>query len=244
VVVDPPERPAPRILSPAIDDVAAEVEVLSIRTILRSFLTVGKGTVGGLSESSAGSDPIALFDRWFSSAKKSGFFLPEAIALSTATPDGGPSVRMMLLKGFDARGFVFYTNYESRKAAELAENAQAAFLVYWNVLHRQVRVEGTIERLSEEESFAYFRTRARGSRLGAWASAQSSVLTSRQELEQRFRDREAEFEGEEIPLPPFWGGFRLRPDVIEFWQGRVNRLHDRIRFRRDQESWSVTRLYP
>ncbi len=244
MVVDPPERPAPRILSPAIDDVAAEVEVLSIRTILRSFLTVGKGTVGGLSESSAGSDPIALFDRWFSSAKKSGFFLPEAIALSTATPDGGPSVRMMLLKGFDARGFVFYTNYESRKAAELAENAQAAFLVYWNVLHRQVRVEGTIERLSEEESFAYFRTRARGSRLGAWASAQSSVLTSRQELEQRFRDREAEFEGEEIPLPPFWGGFRLRPDVIEFWQGRVNRLHDRIRFRRDQESWSVTRLYP
>jgi pyridoxamine 5'-phosphate oxidase len=187
---------------------------MSIRTILRSFLTVGKGTVGGLSESSAGSDPIALFDRWFSSAKKSGFFLPEAIALSTATPDGGPSVRMMLLKGFDARGFVFYTNYESRKAAELAENAQAAFLVYWNVLHRQVRVEGTIERLSEEESFAYFRTRARGSRLGA------------------------------IPLPPFWGGFRLRPDVIEFWQGRVNRLHDRIRFRRDQESWSVTRLYP
>jgi pyridoxamine 5'-phosphate oxidase len=201
---------------------------MSIRTILRSFLTVGKGTVGGLSESSAGSDPIALFDRWFSSAKKSGLFLPEAIALSTATPDGGPSVRMMLLKGFDAHGFVFYTNYESRKAAELAENAQAAFLVYWNVLHRQVRVEGTIERLSEEESSAYFRTRPRGSRLGAWASAQSSVLTSRRE----------------IPLPPFWGGFRLRPDVIEFWQGRVNRLHDRIRFRRDQDSWSVTRLYP
>jgi pyridoxamine 5'-phosphate oxidase len=151
---------------------------------------------------------------------------------------------MMLLKGFDARGFVFYTNYESRKAAELAENARAAFLAYWNVLHRQVRVEGTIERLSEEENVAYFRTRPRGSRLGAWASAQSSVLTSRQELEQQFQEREAEFEGQEVPLPPFWGGFRLRPDVIEFWQGRVNRLHDRIRFCRDQDGWSVTRLYP
>ena len=217
---------------------------MSIRTILRSFLTVGKGTVGGLSESSAGSDPIALFDRWFSSATKSGLFLPEAIALSTATPDGRPSVRMMLLKGFDARGFVFYTNYESRKAGELDQNAAAAFLVYWNVLHRQVRVEGTVERLSEEESFAYFRTRSRGSRLGAWASAQSSVLTSRDELERRFQEREAEFEGEEVPLPPFWGGFRLRPDVIEFWQGRVNRLHDRIRFLRDQDGWSLTRLYP
>jgi pyridoxamine 5'-phosphate oxidase len=217
---------------------------MSIRNILRSFLTVGKGTVGGLSESSAGSDPIALFGRWFSSAEKSGLFLPEAIALATATPDGGPSVRMMLLKGFDARGFVFYTNYESRKAAELADNARAAFLVYWNVLHRQVRVEGTVERLSEEESSAYFQTRPRGSRLGAWASAQSSVLPSREELERRFRERETEFGDGAIPLPSFWGGFRLRPDAIEFWQGRVNRLHDRLRFRRDEDGWSVTRLYP
>ncbi len=217
---------------------------MSIRTILRSLVTVGKGTVGGLSEDSAGSDPIALFDRWFSSAKKAGLFLPEAIALATATPDGEPSVRMMLLKGFDARGFVFYTNYESRKAAELAENGRAAFLVYWNILHRQVRVEGTVVRLSEEESLAYFGTRARGSRLGAWASAQSSVLTSREELERRFQERKAEFDGDEVPLPPFWGGFRLRPDVIEFWQGRVDRLHDRIRFRRDDDGWSVTRLYP
>ncbi len=217
---------------------------MSIRTILRSLVTVGKGTVGGLSEDSAGSDPIALFDRWFSSAKKAGLFLPEAIALATATPDGEPSVRMMLLKGFDARGFVFYTNYESRKAAELAENGRAAFLVYWNILHRQVRVEGTVVRLSEEESLAYFGTRARGSRLGAWASAQSSVLTSREELERRFQERKAEFDGDEVPLPPFWGGFRLRPDVIEFWQGRVDRLHDRIRFRREDDGWSVTRLYP
>ena len=217
---------------------------MSIRTILRSLVTVGKGTVGGLSEDSAGSDPIALFDRWFSSAKKAGLFLPEAIALATATPDGEPSVRMMLLKGFDARGFVFYTNYESRKAAELAENGRAAFLVYWNILHRQVRVEGTVVRLSEEESLAYFGTRARGSRLGAWASAQSSVLTSREEMERRFQERKVEFDGEEVPLPPFWGGFRLRPDVIEFWQGRVDRLHDRIRFRRDDDGWSVTRLYP
>jgi pyridoxamine 5'-phosphate oxidase len=217
---------------------------MSIRTILRSFLTVGKGTVGGLTESSAGSDPIVLFERWYSSAEKAGLFLPEAIALATATPNGKPSVRMMLLKGFDAHGFVFYTNYESRKASELAENARAAFLVYWNVLHRQVRVEGTVERLSEEESFAYFQTRPRGSRLGAWASAQSSALPSREELEERFREREAEFEGREVPLPPFWGGFRLNPDAIEFWQGRVNRLHDRIRFLRDGDGWSVTRLYP
>lgn len=217
---------------------------MSIRTILRSFLTAGKGTVRGLSEASAGSDPIALFSRWFTAAEKAGILLPEAIALATATPDGRPAVRMMLLKSFDERGFVFYTNYESRKGAELAANARAAFLVYWNVLHRQVRVEGTVERLSEEESFAYFRTRPRGSRLGAWASAQSSVLEGREELERRFREREAKFEGQEVPLPPFWGGFRLRPEVIEFWQGRVNRLHDRIRFRREGDGWTVTRLSP
>lgn len=211
---------------------------------LRSLFTMGRGVVRGLSESAAGMDPIRLFRHWFDEAAKSSVFLPDSIAVATSSRDGRPSVRMMLLKGIDERGFVFYTNYESRKAAELAENARAAFLVYWNVLHRQVRVEGTIERLSEEESFAYFRSRPRGSQLGAWASAQSSVLTSREELEQRFQAREAEFEGEEVPLPPFWGGFRLRPDVIEFWQGRVNRLHDRIRFRRDQGGWSVTRLYP
>jgi len=222
----------------------ASVAQMSIRSVLRSFVTIGKGTVGGLSEEAAGSDPMALSHEWFRSAEAAGLMLPEAIALATATPDGVPAVRMMLLKGYDERGFRFFTNYESRKGLELAENDQAAFLLYWNRLHRQIRVEGTVERLTEAESYAYFRTRPRGSRIGAWASAQSAVLSSRAELEERFREREREFEGQEVPLPPYWGGFCLRPRVIEFWQGRVNRLHDRIRFRRETDGWRRVRLSP
>ncbi len=217
---------------------------MSIRTLLRSLLTLGKGTVVGLSETAAGADPIALFDQWYAAARKSGLFLPEAIALATAAADGAPSVRMMLLKSFDQRGFVFFTNYESRKAGEIEENARAAFVVYWNTLQRQVRVEGAVERLSEAESIDYFVTRPRGSQLGAWASKQSSVVPSRAELEQRFRERQVEFRGRDVPLPPFWGGYRLRPRTVEFWQGRVNRLHDRIRFRREGDGWTVDRLFP
>jgi len=217
---------------------------MSILSILRSLVTLGKGTVGGLSEASAGSDPIALFTEWFSAATRAGLFLPEAIALATSTPGGEPSVRMMLLKGFDETGFVFYTNHESRKGAELEANERAAFLMYWNVLQRQIRVEGTVRHLSEEESISYFMTRPRSSRIGAWASAQSSVLAHREELERRFRVRDREFPDDDVPLPPFWGGYRLRPEVIEFWQGRANRLHDRLRFQRVGNEWTVTRLYP
>jgi pyridoxamine 5'-phosphate oxidase len=198
----------------------------------------------GLPDLTPRDDPIAFFRRWFEDAKAAGIYLPESMAVATATLDGAPAVRMMLLKGVDQRGFVFFTNYESRKGAELAANPRAALVFHWAVLERQVRVEGTVEKLLPAESEAYFRTRPRGSRLGAWASRQSAPLASRAELDRRFREFEARFAGREIPLPPFWGGFRLQPLVIEFWQGRLNRLHDRLRYTRQGGGWLVERLYP
>lgn len=166
------------------------------------------------------------------------------MTLATATPDGVPAARMMLLKGVDQRGFVFFTNYESRKARELLANARAVLVFHWALLQRQVRVEGLVERLTEAESSAYFQTRSRGSQIGAWASQQSAELTSRAELEQRVSEYQAKFAGRQVPLPPFWGGFRLKPDAIEFWQGRINRLHDRLRYTRADGGWAVARLYP
>jgi pyridoxamine 5'-phosphate oxidase len=153
---------------------------------------------------------------------------------------------MVLLKGSDDRGFTFFTNYESRKGGELEANPYAALVFHWAVLERQVRVEGRVSRITEDESFEYFRTRPRGSRIGAWASKQSRPLPNRNELEERVREAEARFDGEEIPLPPHWGGYRLVPEVIEFWQGRASRLHDRWVFRRrgPEEPWALTRLYP
>ena len=215
-----------------------------IGAALRSLFTMGRGTVRGLSESAAGMDPIPLFRAWRDEAAKSSVFLPESIAVATSSRDGRPSVRMMLLKGIDERGFVFYTNYESRKTREMTENPHAAFVMHWAILQRQIRVEGSLEKLSEEESAAYFRTRARGSQIGAWASKQSSVLADRQELERRVREVEQRFQGEEIPLPPFWGGFRLVPERIEFWQGRANRLHDRLEYTWEDGEWSRLRLSP
>jgi pyridoxamine 5'-phosphate oxidase len=166
------------------------------------------------------------------------------MTVATATPDGAPSARMMLLKDVDQRGFVFYTNYQSRKAGELLANPRAALVFHWPVLQRQVRVEGAVARLPQPESETYFRTRPRGSRIGAWASRQSTELATRAELDQRVREYEARFAGQDVPLPPFWGGFRLTPSAIEFWQGRVNRLHDRLRYTRVGGGWAVTRLYP
>ena len=215
-----------------------------LRAALRSLFTLGKGTVGGLSESAAGMDPIRQFRNWFDDAARSTVFLPDSIAVATSSRDGRPSVRMMLLKGIDERGFVFYTNYESRKAREMSENPHAAFAIHWAVLQRQIRVEGSLERLDEEDSAAYFRTRSRGSQVGAWASKQSSVLTDRDELERRVREVEERFKGSEIPLPPFWGGFRLVPERIEFWQGRANRLHDRLEYTWEDGEWSRLRLWP
>jgi pyridoxamine 5'-phosphate oxidase len=217
---------------------------MSLISKLRAILTLGQGMTAGLSELTAAADPIVLFNEWFEKAKDSGIFLPDAIALATATPDGTPSARMMLLKGADDSGFVFYTNYESRKAAELFENPRAAMIIHWPTLQRQVRVEGLVERLSAEESYAYFKTRPRGSRIGAWASRQSSPLPNREELVRRFREYESKFAGGDVPLPDFWGGFRIKPSRIEFWQGRFDRLHDRLSYTPADGGWEVTRLYP
>jgi pyridoxamine 5'-phosphate oxidase len=217
---------------------------MSLKSSLRTLVTLGKGVVQGIPEAAAGRDPIELFKEWFDAAAESGLFLPEAAALATASPDGTPSVRMVLLKTLDARGFVFYTNYESRKAAELEANPRAALCFHWAVLERQVRVEGRVERVSTDESFAYYSTRPRGSRIGAWASRQSEPLPSREALEERVRRFEREYPGEVVPLPPFWGGYLLRPETIEFWQGKADRLHERLSFRRVEGRWETVRLYP
>ncbi len=205
---------------------------------------MGEGMAKGLSPDTAGNDPIALFEIWLKDAKKAGLFLHNAITLATCTKDAKPSARLMLLKGFDERGFVLYTNYESRKAGELDENPNAALVIHWPVLERQIRVEGSVEKLTEEESSAYFRTRPRGSRLGAWASKQSQPLESPDLLKKRFQEFEQKYPKGEVPLPPFWGGIRVRPERIEFWQGRLNRLHDRVRYEKTADGWEIGRLYP
>jgi len=191
-------------------------------------------------------DPHAQFAVWFAQARASGLAEPEAAALATADASGAPSVRMVLVKGHDERGFVFFTNRESRKAAELAENPRAALVLHWPPpLQRQARVEGVVERVGDEESAAYFRTRARISRIGAWASPQSRPVADRDELERRVAAVEERFAGiDDPPLPPFWGGYRVAPVAIEFWQGREGRLHDRVRYERDGTSWSRVRLGP
>jgi pyridoxamine 5'-phosphate oxidase len=189
-------------------------------------------------------DPHVQFDRWFDEASEAGLRAPEQMALATATRDGRPSVRMVLLKGHDERGFVFYTNRTSRKAQEIEANPHAAGVVHWEPLTRQVRVEGLVERLGDEESFAYFRTRPRQSRISAWASPQSQPLESRAELERRSAEIEERFGGGEVPLPPFWGGYRIIAAAIEFWQGRQDRLHDRVRYELGEGGWSRTRLGP
>ncbi len=205
---------------------------------------MGRGVLKGLSEEDAGADPIALFARWLRDAQRSRVYLAEAMTLATVSQDGAPSARMMLLKGVDERGFRFFTNFESLKGGEMAENDRAALVFHWSKLHRQVRVEGTVERISEEESNAYFQTRQRGSRLGAWASNQSSVVESRRQLDESYREQKQRFEGKDVPLPPFWGGFMLSPAKIEFWQGRANRLHDRLVYTREGGGWTVRRLAP
>jgi pyridoxamine 5'-phosphate oxidase len=167
----------------------------------------------------------------------------DIVALATATPDGAPSARMVLLKGADEGGFTFFTNYESRKGRELADNPRGALLFHWPQLGRQVRIEGPVERISREESDAYFKTRPRGAQLAAWASRQSEPIESREALEARFAKLDAEH-GDEVPLPPHWGGFRLVPQTYEFWQHREDRLHDRIRHRRMDEEWKIERLSP
>jgi pyridoxamine 5'-phosphate oxidase len=217
---------------------------MTLKSSLKTLVTLGKGVIQGIPEAAERRDPIELFEEWFAAARESGLMLPESVALATATPEGVPSVRMVLLKGIDERGFVFYTNYGSRKAREMEANPRASLCAHWAVLERQVRIEGSVERVSVEESKRYFATRARGSRLGAWASKQSEPLPSREHLEERFRRAKAEHAGGEVPLPPFWGGYLLRPHRIEFWQGKADRLHERLLFERDDQGWSTRRLYP
>jgi pyridoxamine 5'-phosphate oxidase len=189
-------------------------------------------------------DPIERFQEWFQEAERAGVEVPEAMTLATASADGAPSARMVLLKGADEDGFVFYSGYVSRKAGELEQNPRAALDFYWRPLGKQVRVEGRVERVSEAESDAYFATRPRSSQLAARASQQSRPLENREELERRYAELEQQYEGREVPRPPHWGGFRLRPDSIEFWEHRQNRLHERICYTRAREGWRAQRLSP
>jgi pyridoxamine 5'-phosphate oxidase len=190
-------------------------------------------------------DPIEMFGRWFYDTVASGLHEPNAMVVSTVSGEGQPSARMVLLKGVDERGFVFYTNYDSRKGHDLDANAAVSLLFPWHDLQRQIRVEGTASRVSVEESEAYFAVRPRGSQLGAWASPQSREVASRAELDELYGQVEERFaDAEEVPLPPQWGGFRVQPEVVEFWQGRKGRMHDRLVYRRNAEAWDTVRLAP
>lgn len=189
-------------------------------------------------------DPFGLFDAWFAEAQESEPNDPNAMALATADASGRPAARMVLLKGHGPDGFVFYTNRESRKAHDLKENMQAALLFHWKSLRRQIRIEGVVERVNDAESDAYFASRGRDSQLGAWASEQSRPLAARSIFEGRFEAMQFRFEGSDVPRPPHWGGYRVVPDRIEFWQDRAHRLHERRLFTREEAGWTEGLLYP
>lgn len=219
---------------------SSETHRLSLSSLRENY------TRGGLDERSINPDPIVQFENWFQQALAANLREPNAMTLATATPEGRPSARIVLLKEVSESGFVFYTNYTSRKGRDLEANPWAALILYWADLERQVRIEGDVAKLQRSQSESYFQSRPKGSRLGAWASRQSEPVESRAQLEIRLKDLEARFAGiDAIPIPEFWGGYLVRPEVIEFWQGRPNRLHDRIEYRRKGESeWQYQRLSP
>lgn len=197
-------------------------------------------------ERDAHADPIEQFRAWFEDAKRSDPRQPNAMTLATSSPDGVPSARIVLLKGFDREGFTFFTNYQSDKARDLDSNPLAALLFHWPQLTRTVRVTGAVEKVTRQESEAYFATRPRDSQLGAWASAQSTVIESRDYLHKRYDELKKQYEGRDVPTPPHWGGYRVRPATIEFWQGQTSRLHDRLRYVRENGdgAWTLQRLAP
>jgi len=201
-------------------------------------------TRGALDEANTDKDPFQQFAAWFADVHATGAPEPNAMTVASSTPDGYPSARVVLLKGFDERGFVFYTNYQSRKGRELEDNPRAALVFFWPTLERQVRVTGTVRHVSRDETDRYFRSRPRGSQLGAWASRQSTVVEGRAEVENRLTTLDAAY-GEDVPTPPHWGGYRVVPDTFEFWQGRPNRLHDRLQYIREiDRGWRIERLSP
>jgi pyridoxamine 5'-phosphate oxidase len=212
---------------------------LSVADLRRDY------TLKGLSEADMAADPFQQFQTWFEQAIAADLPEPNAMTLATATPDGVPSARVVLLKGFDQRGFVFYTNYHSRKGQELARNSKAALVFWWAELERQVRIQGEVQQIAAAESDAYFHSRPIESQLGAWASNQSQVIGDRHVLEQKLEALQIQYQDQEIPRPPHWGGYRLTPDNIEFWQGRSSRLHDRLLYKRaDENQWDIVRLSP
>lgn len=217
---------------------------MSVFAFLRKGFTAGKGLLTGLPPDISERDPIVLFGEWFTEAQKSGILLADAMCLATCTRDARPSARMVLLKEIEDRAVVFYTNYESRKSEELTANPRAAAVIHWTALQRQVRIEGPVTPVDRDHSERYFQSRDRGSQIGAWASRQSHPLASRSELEEREREMRQRFRHRTIPLPDYWGGFRIQVQTIEFWQGRANRLHDRMRFEWDAGTWQTQRLYP